>query len=197
MNFSFRYKGLGVILLFWLFLNFILTKIFFRKARLIRLPYYLRIQGDMELGKGFSANSGLVIDVYGKKAKLVIGENVMANYRLHIGVCEEIYIGDNTLFGSDCLIIDHSHGIYGGDIHSSPQVAPQKRELISSAISIGSNCWFGDKVSIMPGVKIGNGVVVGANSVVTKDLSSNVIAAGSPARIIKRYDINLQKWLKV
>ena len=61
-------------------------------------------------------------------------------------------------------------------------------------VRIGDNAWIGNNVSILYGVTVGDGVVVGANSVVTKDLPDNVIAAGAPARILKKYNDEKKEW---
>ncbi|MDA9816926.1 acetyltransferase [Alphaproteobacteria bacterium] len=189
------YRSLGIYGIIRLICSFIFSKILYPQARIIRLPFYIRCEGKIVLGKGFSSNSGLVIDVYGNNSKLVIGKNVIANYRLHIGVCEYVSIGENTLFGSDCLIMDHSHGCYKGQKSSNPNTAPNERDLFSKPIKIGKNCWFGDKVSILPGVTVGNGVVIGAGSVVTHDLPANIVAVGSPAKVIKSFDFVKQEWI--
>ena len=61
---------------------------------------------------------------------------------------------------------------------------------------IGDNVWVGDNVTILPNVHIGNGCVVGSNSVVTKDIPDNCIAVGIPAKVIKKYDFEKKKWVK-
>jgi len=195
MRIVYRVFALGFFGFFRLLVNLILTKLTFPKARLIRMPFFIRREGKIIIGNGFTANAGLILDTYGKDSQIILDENVQANYRLHIGACSSVTIGSGTLFGSDCLVMDHSHGSYGPDIHSSPETPPQKRDLFSKPISIGKNCWFGDRVAILPGVTIGDGVVVGVGSVVTTNLPSNVVAVGSPARIVKRYDIETKSWL--
>lgn len=188
-------KSLGLWGSFRLALNLVFSKLLFPSARLVRFPFYIRREGRVQIGNGFSANPGLILDTYGKHSRLIIGKNVMANYRLHIGACDCVEIGSGTLFGSDCLVIDHSHGSYGPDIHSDPAVSPQLRPLSVQAIKIGKKCWLGDRVSVMPGVTIGDGVVVGAGSIVTTDLPANVVAVGAPARIVKRYNSVTSEWL--
>jgi acetyltransferase-like isoleucine patch superfamily enzyme len=65
--------------------------------------------------------------------------------------------------------------------------APIKRSLFSKGpVIIGDNVWIGDKATILPGVSIGNGAVIAANAVVTKDVPAYSVAAGNPARIIKQ-----------
>lgn len=186
--------SIGLIGSFRLIFSLIISKLCFPNARIIRYPFFIRNEGKLSIGKGFSTNAGLVLDVYGKNAKLIIGDNVMANYRLHIGSAKYIKIGSNTLFGSDCTVIDHSHGGYKGEFHSNPLEPPVTREIISLPIVIGKNCWFGDRVFIMPGVTIGDGVVVGAGSVVTKDILPNSLAVGSPAKVIKKFSEKTQRW---
>lgn len=173
----------------------ILSKLLFPSARIIKFPFYIRREGKLILGNGFSSNAGLVIDLYGTNSQLIIGKNVMANYRLHIGVCDFVSIGENTLFGSDCLVMDHSHGCYEGKNSSDPSIPPNNRKLYSKPIIIGKNCWLGDKVSVLPGVTIGDGVVIGAGSIVTHDLPENTIAVGCPARVIKVFDRVKYEWI--
>jgi len=187
-------KSLGFLGSFRLVLTLIFSKFFFPTARIVRYPFYIRNEGILNIGVGFSANTGLVLDVFGKNSQLIIGDNVMANYRLHIGSAKYIKIGSNTLFGSDCTVMDHSHGGYNGVFQSDPSVPPIKRDLISSPIVIGNNCWFGDRVFIIQGVTIGDGVVIGAGSIVTKDIPSNSLAVGVPAKIIKKFSNTTKRW---
>ncbi len=93
------------------------------------------------------------------------------------------------------MIIDHNHGSYSGCQLDPRKEPPYKRALFSQGpIVIGKNCWLGDNVCVLGGVRIGDGVVVGANSVVTTDLPDGVLAAGSPAKIIKKYSIHDLEW---
>jgi lipopolysaccharide O-acetyltransferase len=187
-------KSLGYLGSFRLVFALIFSKIFFPTARIVRYPFYIRNEGILNIGVGFSANAGLVLDVFGKNSQLIIGNNVMANYRLHIGSAKFIKIGSNTLFGSDCTVMDHFHGSYRGEYQSDPLVPPVKRDLVSLPIVIGNNCWFGDRVFVMPGVTIEDGVVVGAGSIITKDLPENCLAIGAPARIIKKFSKKTKCW---
>lgn len=68
--------------------------------------------------------------------------------------------------------------------------------LVASPVTIGRGCWIGEKVSIMPGVVLGNKCVVGANSVVTKSFPDYCIIGGIPARIIKKYDFIEHRWVR-
>jgi lipopolysaccharide O-acetyltransferase len=188
------YKSIGLIAFLRLTIDLIFSKIMFPKARIIRRPYYIRNEGTFVYGRGFSTGPGLIIEVFGENAKLEIGRNMMAYHNLHIGALESVIIGDDVLIASGVYISDHNHGSYSGEFQSSPFEAPVKRSLTSSPVIIGNNVWIGERASILPGVSIGDGVIIGAGSVVTKSLPNFVIAAGVPAKIIKRFDTEKNIW---
>lgn len=104
--------------------------------------------------------------------------------RIHIGCINKVTIASGVLIAGNVLIEDHFHG----DVSSSEaDIEPNKRILKSRGeISIGENVWIGENVVIMPGVSIGRGCVIGANSTVTKSIPDYAVAAGSPAKIIRR-----------
>ena len=188
------YKSIGLIAFLRLTIDLIFSKIMFPKARIIRRPYYIRNEGTFVYGRGFSTGPGLIIEVFGENAKLEIGRNMMAYHNLHIGALESVIIGDDVLIASGVYISDHNHGSYSGEFQSSPFEAPVKRSLTSSPVIIGNNVWIGERASILPGVSIGDGVIIGAGSVVTKSLPNFVIAAGVPAKIIKSFDTEKNIW---
>lgn len=112
-----------------------------------------------------------------------IGNNVSINNDCHIAAINLIQIGNNVLIGSKVLIIDHSHGV--GNLKEL-NVAPLDRQLFSKGpVVIGNNVWIGEGVAILPGVSIGDNSIIGANSVVCKDVPKNVIFAGNPAKKIR------------
>jgi len=127
-----------------------------------------------------------------------IGRGLAASDRLHISSINRIEIGDNCLFGSGVYISDHNHGSYRGDEQSAPSELPVQRRLVSDGpVIIGSNVWLGDNVVVIGPVRIGNGAVVGANSVITRDIPDIVIAAGAPARILKRFNEKTKRWEEI
>ena len=84
-------------------------------------------------------------------------------------------------------ITDNSHGDTSIDIRSYP---PISRPLVSKGkVVIGENVWIGDKATILPGVSIGDGAVIGANAVVTKDVPPYSVVVGNPAKIINKVKI--------
>ena len=104
----------------------------------------------------------------------------------HFSAISGIKIGNGLLTGKFVLINDNNHG---GLSLEEAEIPPFYRNLTSKGpIEIGDNVWLGDKVAVLSGVKIGDSVIVGANSVVTKSIPSNCIVAGIPARIIKTLD---------
>ena len=120
----------------------------------------------------------------GHTPSVTIGNNCHFGIWNHITCINQITIGDNLLTGAYVLISDNAHGIAGKDMIDT---APFDRPLVSKGeIHIGNNVWLGDKVSILANVHIGNNVIIGANSVVTKDIPDNCVAAGIPATVIRQ-----------
>lgn len=115
--------------------------------------------------------------------EILIGDNVNIETDCHISAINKIVIDDNVLIASFVYISDHAHG----ETNENPcNTVPLERPLISKGpIHICKNVWIGEKVSILPGVTIGEGSIIGANSVVTKDIPAYSVAVGVPARVIK------------
>jgi len=116
--------------------------------------------------------------------KLRIGNNCRFGDDSHITAANNITIGDNLLTGKKVLISDNSHGYVTAE---ELDIAPIERPVTSKgAVIIGSNVWIGENAAILQNVTIGNGSIIGANAVVTKDVPPYSIAVGNPAKIIKR-----------
>lgn len=176
------------------------TFLFYPQARIIRLPVYIRGKKGIKGAKGLTTGVNLRIDIINSKENapiLSIGNNVEFNDYVHIGVAKGVSIGDNTLIASKVFISDHNHGSYAGSFHSDPNEKPIERVLESREINIGKNVWIGEFVAILPGVTIGDGAIVGAMSVVSRDIPANSIAVGSPARVIKTFDDLTKTWKTV
>ena len=181
--------------------NWLLTRIFFPRARLVRFPIYVRGRAAMKLGAGLTTGVNVRLDATaprGSSPVLHIGNHVQINDSVHIGAIEQVVIGDHTLIASRVFISDHNHGNYQiPDPASAPNIPPAERPLSSKPVHIGRNVWLGEQVCILPGVTIGDGAIVGANSVVTHDIPPNSIAAGNPARVIRVFDSSSQSWKKI
>lgn len=119
-----------------------------------------------------------------KAPNLKIGDGMSLGQYSHITCATSVEIGNNLLTGRYVLITDNSHGCSNReDMHLPPML----REIHSKGpVKIGNNVWIGDKASIMPGVTIGDGAIIAANSVVTHDVPAYSLAAGIPAKIIKQ-----------
>lgn len=117
------------------------------------------------------------------KPEIIIGDDCNIGEYCHITAIHRITIGKNLLTGRFVYIGDNAHG---GLSLEEAAIPPISRPLHSKGeIVIGDNVWIGDKATILGGVKIGNNVIIAANAVVTKDIPSNSLVAGVPAKIIK------------
>lgn len=115
---------------------------------------------------------------------VTIGNNCSFGAYNHISCINRITFGDGLLTGKWVTILDNSHGTTSWeDLHCRPWL----RDVVSKgSVTIGRNVWIGDKATILPGVTIGDGVVVAANAVVTKDVPPYCVVGGNPAKIIRQ-----------
>lgn len=105
------------------------------------------------------------------------GKNVYANFNLTLVDDTHIYVGDYTMIGPNVTIATAGHPIL-------PRLRQQNYQY-NAPVHIGKACWLGAGVVIVPGVTIGDNVVIGAGSVVTRDIPSNVVAVGNPCRVLR------------
>lgn len=192
-----KYTLFGI---FHIFFCFVITNLFFFPARIIRFPFDIRGKKHIRWKKGFTTGRGCRIEAYPIDTKSVIlefGENVQLNDYVHITAMKHIKIGNNVLMASKIYISDCSHGDYsGGTNDTNPNIEPMKRHFVCKIVVIEDNVWIGEFVSILPGVTIGKGSIIGANSVVTKNIPPYAIAVGAPAKVIKQYNFKNKKWEK-
>lgn len=193
------FKRYGLIGSIRLLISLIYTKIFFKKSRLIRLPFDIRNKHLIDLGEGLTTGFGCRIEAFpldgNENICVKIGNNVQLNDYVHIGSVGSITIGNNVLIASKVYISDHNHGGYDNIKSDSPLISPFDRKQIVKPVFIEDNVWIGESVCILPGVRIGYGSVIGALSVVSKDIPPYCIAVGSPAKVIKIYDFNEEHWI--
>lgn len=105
------------------------------------------------------------------------GDCVYANFNLTLVDDTHIYIGSNTMIGPNVTIATAGHPIL-------PELREQAYQF-NAPVHIGKNCWLGAGVIVLPGVTIGDNSVIGAGSVVTKDIPENVVAVGKPCRVLR------------
>jgi maltose O-acetyltransferase len=118
--------------------------------------------------------------IYRRIWKINIGKNTYISPKAYIDHHKRfsVEIGNNCYITRDCIILDHTQEKQGGPMKLWGNIEYGK-------VKIGNNVFIGVKSVIMPGVTIGDNVIIGAMSLVTKDIPSNVVAVGQPARVIK------------
>ncbi|RJP83254.1 MAG: acyltransferase [Desulfobacteraceae bacterium] len=130
------------------------------------------------------------IPVQSFNAKISIGNRVTSTADLQIAAQSEIVIEDDVMFASNIHINDGVHGYETADV-------AYKYQKISKVapITIKKGCWIGQNVMIMPGVTIGEFTIIGANSIVKESIPAKCIAAGNPAKVVKRWDERTENWI--
>ncbi len=108
----------------------------------------------------------------------IIGEKTFINHNAYLMDGAEIKIGDNCFIGPNCGMYTAAHPIFFEERNKGLEKA--------LPINIGDNVWIGGDVTILPGASIGNNSVIGAKSLVTKDIPANVVAFGNPCRVIRK-----------
>jgi maltose O-acetyltransferase len=139
-----------------------------------------------------------------KKARAILqelipnaGSNLYIEPPFHCDYGYNIYCGDNVYFNVNCVVLDCAPVRIGSNVFFGPNVQlytanhPLESELRKTQenalpITIGADCWIGGNATILPGISIGQGCVIGAGSVVTKDIPNNSLAVGNPAKVIRK-----------
>jgi acetyltransferase-like isoleucine patch superfamily enzyme len=161
----------------------------FQGVRILR-PQFISIGNHVRIGKhadifarpGYSRS---------KEYLLKICNNVhIGSYNI-IGARRSVVLEENALLGPRVIILDHTHQ------YEDVEVPIKDQDVTEGPIRIERDCWIGANVFVLPNVTIGQHAVVGANSVVNRDIPPYTLAAGVPARVIKRYDFDLKKWVRV
>ena len=181
-------------------LNFLMHPVKTRPQWWIRLfmPFYIKrgkgsviyrsVRKDIVPFNIFALGSKSVIEDYSvinnAVGNLVIGNNT----RVGIG---PVTISDNVNIGQNVTISGLNHN------YEDPSKAISEQGVSTMPIKIENDVWIGANSVVLPGVQIGNHSVIGAGSIITKDIPPYSVAVGNPARIVKRYDMNLKEWVKV
>lgn len=183
--------------------NYINNKIFIhrgfgklgRKSQ-IRKKAYFQHKELIFIGNNTTILSGSRMQVYkhlvNDPVKIVLGDECYIGFNFSALAGADIIIGNHVLIASNVLISSENHSI-----NPESDIYYMDQELISKPVIIDDGCWIGEKVIILPGVHIGKKSVIGAGSVVTKDVPEYSIAVGNPAKIIKRYNFKKHRWEKV
>lgn len=122
--------------------------------------------------------------VHGDGGRLSFGDRVNPNNTIFNTASGDIVIGSDTIFGFNCMLLTGTHEYVDGKrkylVFGKDEVPESGRDII-----VGSGCFIASGAIIIGPVKIGDSVIIGAGSVVTKDIPSNVMVAGNPAKILK------------
>jgi acetyltransferase-like isoleucine patch superfamily enzyme len=138
-----------------------------------------RLAGAIRLGKGVALDRGvtLLMSAGAKNPSLVIGARTYINRHTIIDVSQELEIGRDCMIGPFCYLTDHDHS-FGADN------LPASGALVGRPTRIADRCWIGAHVTILKGIEIGEGAVIGAGAVVTQSVPAGMVAVGNPARVV-------------
>jgi acetyltransferase-like isoleucine patch superfamily enzyme len=153
------------------------------------------------IGSNFYAGRGFKLVVANATASGVlvrIGHRVGVNEFVTIAAYDSMTFGDNVLIGSRVYLGNIGHGSYKGPDQSEPDLPPNDRPFSGTGPTIiGDNVWIGEGAILPGGITVGTGSIIGAGSVVTKNVPAHVIVAGNPARIVKEFDRRANVWKPV
>ena len=184
-------------------ISLVYTKLFWgMDKKLVRLPVRARNKKHIHVGKNFSCGYACRMSAGpDDKRSISIGDGFTMGDYCQIEGSGGVSIGNNVLFASKVFISTNSHGVYSdrweGTKQSDPDIPPEQREVYGKPVTIEDNVWVGNGAMILMGVNIGRGAVIGAGSIVTKDVPAHSIVAGAPARVIKKYDKDSKEWKQV
>ena len=156
------------------------------KAATFFLPKYVgnRWRAFMFRLMGFHIGAGTVIGGMptltggkGLHKRLIIGEDVWLNFGCIFDLADQITIGNRVDMGHEILIMTTTH-----EIGNQPRRAGER---MTKPVVIGNGTWLGARCTILPGVTVGEGAIVAAGAVVTKDVESNTLVGGVPAKVIR------------
>lgn len=161
----------------------------FGKKSFIGRRCTVHLSGGIEIGDNVRIGNDARLSLYGNDASLIIHDNVWAGSNISIITASPVEIESGVLLASYISIMGHNHGMspesmesYGG------------QPLLPKSVPIKHGVWIGERVCILPGVTIGEKAIIGAGSVVTKDVPDYSIVAGNPARILKTYSFKHHMW---
>lgn len=131
--------------------------------------------GSIRFGEKCIVDRSMTIEARGE---LTIGDRVIFGHHCTLGVHDCVTIGSDSMIGEMVSIRDHDHRF------ADPDRPVRTQGMVTSPITIGRDVWIGGKATIIKGVTIGDGAIIGANTVVTRSLPARAIAVGAPARIV-------------
>lgn len=182
----------------WIFLYSLFNKRYFGSfGRRVAIVQPLKIEGKKNIYLGDQVHIAnyawlAALPLTGEKeVRLEIGSGTSIGHFNHIYATKSIVIGEEVLTADKVYISDNQHNYKNV---SSPVIRQAVNQC--NPVIIGEGSWLGENVCVI-GASIGKHCVIGANSVVTKDIPDYCVAVGAPARVVKRYNKELMKWERV
>ena len=164
-------------------------------ARIVN-PEAVTYPGCIHLGEGAQILDHARIQFYpyltGQDCAFRVGRGSYLGSHLTVLAGADITLGEEVLLASHVLLSSENHGM-----DPESDIPYMNQPLTCAPVSIGDGCWLGERVTVLPGVSIGRKCVIGAGAVVTRDIPDYCVAAGVPARVIKRYDFDAHRWAPV
>lgn len=161
-------------LILWLFYTHIISKIPYNFGNKLRKPVLRTLIHHMDTSNSFATNVKILCP-----HKLYLGKNVGIANNVNLDCRGSVEIGNDTIIGFETIILTSTHK------HENKTIPIKNQGMFCKPVTIGNDVWVGARTIIMPGVTINNGAIIGANSVVTKDVPPNAIVGGIPAKLIK------------
>ena len=156
----------------------------------INRPRYVHVGDHVRIKRNTSINLH-PDDKRSKELILYIGDNVIISEGCIIGACKQMIIEENVGIAPYVMIIDSTR-------KPGPIDRPSKdQDLKKGIVHIGADSWIAYNAVVMPNVTIGRHCIIGALSVVDCDIPDYSVAVGAPARVVKRYNMDLKKWMRV
>lgn len=155
----------------------------------LQSPKNIHIGNNVRIGR-FGRLASFPVE--GRNGQITIEDNCYIGDFFSVLAGADIIIKKETLIASHVAVVSENHGV-------NPECGIKygNQPLSGKPVVIGKNCWIGEKVMIMPGVEIGDWSVIGAGSIVTKNVPAYSMVAGNPARVIKEYSKEQKKWIKL
>lgn len=165
----------------------------FGKKSLIYKPILLTGRENIRIGNNVKILNGARIEAINSpefKSEIIIDDGTIIQQDVHI-TGGKIYIGHNCTIAPRVAIcaINHRYG------EINMHILQQENEYFET--KIGDNCFIGINSCIMPGVEVGQNVIIGANSLVNKSIPPYSVVVGNPAKVIKRYDFSRKLWVRL
>ncbi len=164
--------------------------VYIESGVVINRPRFVQLGDHVRIKRNTSINLHPK-DKRSKEILLFIGDNTIISESCFISACNRVVIEENVGVSPNVMIIDNSRKV--GDV-SRPS---KEQELKIGSVHIGADSWIAYGACVMPNVTIGKHCIIGALSVVNRDIPSYSVAVGSPAKVVKRFDFEKREWVRV